>query len=45
MHRELRNPSGVEGEAVGVGDVPVEHIELVVGHPGDDLLDNLQQEG
>ena len=45
MHRELRHPSGVEREAVGVGDVPVEHVQLVVRHPGDDLLDNLHQEG
>ena len=45
MHRELRHPSGVEWEAVGVGDVPVEHVQLVVRHPGYDLLDNLRQEG
>ena len=45
MHRELRHSSGVEGEAVGVSDVPVEHVQLVVRHPGDDLLDNLHQEG
>ena len=45
MHRELRHPSGVEREAVGVGDVPVEHVQLVVRHPGDDLFDNLHEEG
>ena len=43
VHCQLRNSPGVEREAVGVRDVPVEHVELVVGHPGDDLLDDLHQ--
>ena len=42
VHCQLRNSPGVEREAVCVRDVPVEHVELVVGHPGDDLLDDLQ---
>ena len=41
VHCQLRNSPGVEREAVGVRDVPVEYVELVVGHPGDDLLDDL----
>merc|ERR550525_1458588 len=41
VHRELGNSSGVEWEAVGVGDMPMEHVELVIRHPRDDLFDNL----
>merc|ERR1712172_155881 len=40
MQSKLGNSPRVEGEAVGVSDVPVEHVQLVVTHSPDDLLDD-----
>ena len=44
MQRQLGHAPRVEGEAVGVRDVPVEDVQLVKGHPRDDFLDDLEEE-